>query len=72
MSIEKRPNGVAVVMLNRPERLNAVNARLHHELARFPRDADADRDVFGDRPRRGWPRVLCGAATSVRARMPVA
>jgi enoyl-CoA hydratase/carnithine racemase len=45
MKIEKRPNGVAVVTLNRPERLNAVNATLHHELARFTRDAEADPDV---------------------------
>jgi len=43
--IEKRPNGVAVVTLNRPEKLNAVNAVLHHELARFPRDAESDPDV---------------------------
>jgi enoyl-CoA hydratase/carnithine racemase len=45
MRIEKRPNGVAVVTLNRPERLNAVNATLHHELARFTRDAESDPDV---------------------------
>ncbi|MFQ5699868.1 MAG: enoyl-CoA hydratase/isomerase family protein [Myxococcota bacterium] len=45
MRIEKRPNGVAVVTLHRPERLNAVNAQLHHELARFTRDAEADPDV---------------------------
>jgi enoyl-CoA hydratase/carnithine racemase len=45
MLIEKRPNGVAVVTLNRPERLNAVNGTLHHELARFTRDAEADPEV---------------------------
>ena len=45
MRIEKRPNGVAVVTLNRPERLNAVNGTLHHELARFTRDAESDPDV---------------------------
>lgn len=45
MLIEKRANGVAVVTLNRPERLNAVNGTLHHELARFTRDAEADSEV---------------------------
>jgi len=45
MRIETRSNGVAVVTLNRPERLNAVNGTLHHELARFTRDAEADPDV---------------------------
>ncbi len=43
--IEKRPNGVAVATLNRPEKLNAVNGWMHRELARLPRDADADPEV---------------------------
>lgn len=45
MRIEKRESGVTVVTLNRPERLNAVNGRLHHELSTFSRDADSDRDT---------------------------
>lgn len=45
MLIDKRANGVAVITLNRPERLNAVNGVMHHELARFTREAEADRDV---------------------------
>lgn len=45
MLIDKRDNGVAVVTLNRPERLNAVNATMHHELARFTYDAQADPGV---------------------------
>lgn len=45
MLIEHRANGVAIVSLNRPERLNAVNGVLHHELSRFTRDAQADKDV---------------------------
>lgn len=43
--IDRRPDGVAVVTLNRPERLNAVNKVMHNELARFTRDAQADRSV---------------------------
>lgn len=45
MLIDKRANGVAVITLNRPERLNAVNGVMHNELSRFSRDAEADRDV---------------------------
>lgn len=40
--IEKRENGVAVATLNRPEKRNAVDDAMHGELARLPREADAD------------------------------
>ena len=45
MLIDKRDNGVAVVTLNRPERLNAINGDLHRELATVSRDFANDRDA---------------------------
>jgi enoyl-CoA hydratase len=45
IAIEKRDDGVAVCTLNRPERLNAVNAVMHRELATLTRDIQADRAV---------------------------
>jgi enoyl-CoA hydratase len=42
ITIDKRADGVALATLNRPDRLNAVNATMHAELARLTREADAD------------------------------
>lgn len=43
--IDKRDNGVAIATLNRPDRLNAVNPRMHSELANIAREADNDESV---------------------------
>lgn len=40
--IDQRSNGVTRVTLNRPERLNAVDGRMHYELSRIWVDANAD------------------------------
>lgn len=45
MRIERADDGVAVVTLSRPERLNAVNGRMHAELATFSRDFADDREL---------------------------
>ncbi len=42
--IEKQ-DGVAILTLNRPERLNAVNGVLHSELSTIFQDVQTDRDV---------------------------
>jgi enoyl-CoA hydratase len=45
MTVERREGGVAVLTLNRPESLNAVNGTMHTELARFSIDYANDRDL---------------------------
>lgn len=43
--IEKRPSGVAVVTMNRPEILNAINWDMHDELEQVFVDLDRDKSV---------------------------
>ncbi len=45
ITIDKRDDGIVLATLDRPDRLNAVNAVMHSELARITREADADPDV---------------------------
>lgn len=43
--VEKRPSGVAVVTMNRPEILNAINWDMHEELEQVFVHLDHDKDV---------------------------
>lgn len=45
IQITRPAPGVALATLNRPERLNAVDGTLHHELTRLPREFDADTEA---------------------------
>ena len=45
LKFEKKPNGVLLMALNRPEVLNATNARLHWELTKVWGVLDEDKDV---------------------------
>jgi enoyl-CoA hydratase len=42
---EKRPNGVVLITINRPELMNATNARLHWELTQVWLTIDADAEA---------------------------
>src|SRR5262249_57859495 len=42
LTFEPRPNGVLLVTINRPEVLNAANARLHWEFGQIWLTVDAD------------------------------
>src|ERR1700730_4859148 len=39
---DRRPNGVVLITINRPEVMNATNARLHWELTQVWRTIDGD------------------------------
>jgi len=41
--VERRPSGVAVITMNRPEILNAINWDMHHELERVFVELDDDK-----------------------------
>jgi enoyl-CoA hydratase len=45
LAFDRRPDGVVVVTLNRPEVLNAANVRLHREMSEVWAVIDADRDA---------------------------
>jgi enoyl-CoA hydratase len=45
LRIERRGNGVTLIVIDRADRLNAANARLHWELSEIWRDIDRDRDT---------------------------
>lgn len=42
LSFERRPNGVVLVILDRPERMNAANERMHEEMAEVWRTIGRD------------------------------
>ena len=77
---EHQPNGVLVVTLNRPEVLNATNARMHWELTQVWLTVDADPRVrvvlvtgAGPRSRRAvtspWSRARWATRTAVARTM---
>ncbi|MGY2488650.1 enoyl-CoA hydratase/isomerase family protein [Cupriavidus sp. CP313] len=59
LAFDRPSEGVLRITLNRPERLNALDARGHDEIARVWRDIDADPTVSAV--------VLCGAGKAFSA-----
>ncbi|MBB5406400.1 enoyl-CoA hydratase [Paraburkholderia sp. WC7.3g] len=59
LAFDRPESGVLRITLNRPERLNALDARGHDELARVWRDVDEDASVGAV--------ILCGAGKSFSA-----
>lgn len=59
LAFDRPDEGVLRITLNRPERLNALDARGHDEIARVWRDLDADPSVSAV--------VLCGAGKAFSA-----
>ena len=45
LTFERKPHGVLLITINRPEVMNATNARLHWELTQVWSTVDADREV---------------------------
>lgn len=45
LNVEQRSSGVAIVTMNRPEILNAINWDMHSELERVFVDLDHDKSV---------------------------
>jgi len=45
MKIDRRANGVVLVSLNRPEKMNAIDNQLHHEMMTFSRDFADDPEL---------------------------
>ena len=43
--VDRRTDGVAIVTINRPDRMNAMNVRFFHELSQVFDDLDADDSV---------------------------
>ncbi len=45
LKFDRRPNGVLLITINRPEKLNATNETLHHELVEIWKTVAADEDT---------------------------